>query len=266
MEETIGKFLDTNVVFDATFELRKNRKNFLNFMKNFKYKELLVETVVTLEAIEIIAETFGLITPIIRNVIFNSDWDNLDDKRKQAVLTEIYNKIKYDEEISKGNRSDFALAEYNVLFPSFLMETKENIQILLRTLPDQYTEHFRMRLEDMFEIFQAYMEDADYNNFNSELKRLNVDKTIFKEKDSNDFKILCSLLSILQFGGQDNTYGEHHEFSNINLYGRDSDFFKNIENFKKIIETNTDNSYINLDHIKEDLKHLLPLHPYQTKT
>ena len=265
MEETNGKFLDTNIIFDATFELRRNRKNFLDFMKNFKYKELFVETVATLEAIEIIADTFGLITPIIRNMIFDSDWDNLDEKRRKELLSDISEEINKNESISKGNKLEFAQAEYVILSPTFLTETKENIQIILRTVPDQYMEYFRMRLEDIFEIFQAYMEDKEYNNFNSELKKLNEEKSVFNKRNSNDFKILCNLLSILQFGGQDNTWGEHHQFNNINLYGRDKEFFKNIEKFREMVESNN-NSYANLNSIKKDIKNLLTIHPYQTKT
>ncbi len=262
MEKSTGKFLDTNVVFDATFELRSNRKNFLKFMKDFKYKDLFVETVVTLEAIEIIYTTFELITPLIRNIIFNSDWDNLNDKKRQELLSDISNKIDNDVEISKNNRTEFAQAEYNTLFPSFLTENKENIQVILRIVPDQYTEHFRMRLEDLFEIFQAHMSDIDYSDFNSELKKLNDNKTTFDIKDSIDFKILCSLLSILQFGGQDNTYGEHHEFNNVNLYSRDSKFLTNVEKFKKLIEATTNSSYINISQIKQDASNLSAAHPY----
>ena len=265
MDSSIGNFLDTNVVFDGTFEYRLNRKNFLKFLKGFNYKQLCIETVVSLEAVEVICETFQLITPIIRNAIFNSDWDNLDDKKRGILLSEISNNIDTDKEIINYRRLEFAQEAYKQFFPLCLTETKNDIQVLLRTIPDAYAANFRVKLDTLFEILQSYMEDKEYNNYNSTLRKINDDERVFIGRDTNDFKILCSLLSILQFGAHDFDYGEYHSFNNIKFYGRDKDFLTNLQKFKNLIEKSKDSSN-HTDLVKKDINNFELIHPYLSNT
>lgn len=82
---TEGKFIDTNIAFDAVYLNRKRHKRTLDFLSDFKRRWVKLSRRVVVEIEEILAESFALLPAKVRDYIKHLErtkhgWDKLDSR------------------------------------------------------------------------------------------------------------------------------------------------------------------------------------------
>ena len=229
---TEGKFIDTNIAFDAVYQNRKRHHKALEFVSDFKSRQVKLSHRVILEIEEILAESFSLLAVKVRDYIKHLErarhgWNNLDAGERAKSLIEIEKMLSNDKEIIKKNKVTFILNAFNNMANALMNMSFEEIQEDLLYLASDNGKNVMFRIISLFPIVEYNRDIDDAMNLRKAIEEGAIRKFFNENGHGQDKEILSELIVILAFGSKQEL------FSEIDFYTCDTDFVKIYNDYKK---------------------------------
>lgn len=228
-----GRFIDTNIVFDAIYTTRPLYSNFRKtFGNSFLLKKLCITLSTDTEVHIIATKSIELLSTEIYNVIRPLDWDSLDADAKDKVIKEIQNNLEANKEVKKKDLMIFVVGALKTM--TSYLQSFNKTEIIMTLCPNllyYYTRELQKEISEHFGIPPADGSHANYNSLKSTIKKSNESCIAFELTENQDFDILSDLILLVELGARyvDNVT---QDFDIIDFYSRDGDFKKNFDEFK----------------------------------
>ena len=237
-----GKFIDTNIIFDALYAARPLYSNFHRiFGTEFLLHQLNVTISTSTEAHGIATRSAGILSLELYNSIRPLDWDNLKADEKEATLKELRKNLEANEDIKNKKLTVFVVDALKVITPNLLNLSKNEIILTLCPhLHYHYTRALQLNIAEHFNQPPADGSHDKYNSLITTLKDANDDCKAFKLNENQDFNILSDLVLLIKVGAR---YANNitKKFDVIRFYSRDRSFKDNFDKFKVCMDIKSKN-------------------------
>ncbi|QRF74907.1 hypothetical protein Thermo_00400 [Thermoplasmatales archaeon] len=229
---TEGKFIDTNIAFDAVYLNRKRHKRTLDFLSDFKSRQVKLSQQVVVEIEEILAESFALLSAKVRDYIKHLEktkrgWDKLDSGERAKALVDIEKMLSNDKEIIKKNRGTFILTAFNNISNALMTMSFEEIQEDLLHLASDNGQNVMIRIISLFPTVEYKREIDDATDLRKAIEKGTITRFFNENGHGKDKEILSELIMILAFGSKDEFYSE------IEFFTCDTDFVEIYGNYRE---------------------------------
>ena len=257
-----GHFLDTNLVFDAIVPARPRFQDFQKFYAKFPFFSIRITSPVNKEVHKIAAKSAELLMKYLHNLIMLSDWEKLDINGKEALLDNIKSILAKDKWLNEvENKTVFVLDAFKSISQQLVnIKEKEKVIELLVELPDDYLRKIQQMIASRFVITPVNTDHSYYEDLKTVIKQLDDSSNIFKERDSEDYKIFSDIILLCYCGARFANWNTA-SFIGINLYSNDGPFINNIKKFVEYTK-NKDDKTQEESEIETALEKIKPSNPY----
>jgi hypothetical protein len=257
-----GHFLDTNLVFDAIVPARPRFQDFQKFYAKFPFLSIKITFSVNKEVHKIAAKSAELLMKYLHNLIMPSDWEKLDINGREALLDNIKSILAKDKLLNEvENKTVFVLDAFKSISQQLVnIKEKEKVIDLLVELPDDYLRRIQQMIALRFIITPVNTDHSSYDDLKTAIKQLNDNNNIFKERDSEDYKIFSDIILLCHCGARFANWSTT-SFIEINFYSNDGSFINNIKKFEEYTK-NKDNKTQKELEVETALRKIKPNNPY----
>ena len=257
-----GHFLDTNLVFDAIIPARPRFQDFQKFYAKFPFLSIMITSPVNKEVHKLAAKSAELLMKYIHNLIMPSNWEKLDIDGREALLDNIKSTIAKDKWLNEvENKTVFVLDAFKSISQQLVsIKEKEKVIDLLVELPDDYLRRIQQTIASRFVITPVNTDHSSYDDLKTAIKQLNDNSNVFKEGNSEDYKIFSDIILLCHCGARFANWNTA-SFIEINLYSNDGLFINNIKKFEEYTKNKNDKTLKELE-IETALGKIKPNNPY----
>lgn len=253
-----GKFVDTNVAFDAVYLNRKRHKLGIKFTSKYLTGELKMCFSVSTEAASILAQSCALLSVKVRDTlkhIYNTgkNWDSMDVQTRAKILVDMENNLVLDKEIIRKNRTEFVHDAIFKLSNTLIDMSFDEIQETLSQLANDVTQIVMQKIHTLFPIVTFKKGFTEPNEIKKEIEASSISNVFNENGHGQDKDILIELMLILALGTESESYDK------LEFYSSDASFCSLFDKYKNIEMSLTK---ANNSHIPASLSNLVFIDPY----
>ncbi|AKA47993.1 hypothetical protein IX51_01565 [uncultured archaeon] len=195
----------------------------MEFISDFKSRQIKLSRRVLVEIEEILAEAFALLSAKVRDHLkhlerSNRGWDALDIRGKAKALVDIEKMLAEDREIIKKNRVEFVLSAFNSISNTLMGMSFDEIQEDLLHLASDNNHSIMIRITALFPTIDSKAKLEDSTKLRKAIEGGSISKFFNENGHGKDKEILSELIVILALGSKEDMYSE------INFYTCDEKF------------------------------------------
>ncbi|MCL4479973.1 MAG: hypothetical protein M1113_00590 [Candidatus Thermoplasmatota archaeon] len=257
-----SSLLDTNVVFDIIYQSRDRHESAESFYKGFNNLELGIENIVHQECNMVLLKYASEFGSDLENYIHtrekhtNKLWDAMSVKLRKDILEKFSNDLM----INLQGRSDGHVPFYREIITRSLSKlvrmTIEDLREYFLEMPTVMMRYLRNEIKSRFTVFRPFvdLEKKETYEFTSKLKE-KLANPYFKSRQSEDRKILTSIIALITFGD-----ANKNAFDEILFYTCDPEFLHSYSEIKASPPTLSETKYDNF--LNHALISLVFMRPY----